>query len=525
MNVLLVLRDAQRTVELQVASGTAEAFVAALSANPESWAELHTALGRYVHPGVLPTLVEQVDQAASGGATALADVEDGLVIDLPARWVGVRGAPTETPLGHAEDVHYLDLDSARTVVLRYELDDSWLIEPWSHAAEQRAADRRLARAAQPSPDDRATLYLELPRYLARESWQARSAASGTTHEPSSRADREGALREAARAIHERWLLTPRPSLSGATPRDVLLRRRGAIEHEISARAWEWSVLGACPPPLPEASTAVREGGIGTHEFVLYYDLVRRLLELALGDVWPPSVKTVDELTQWLTLERDQWLDTPDAELLHGRTPRRVIDDERRRIPFAVSSAEAIVDHDCPICRMMAEELDGPVFCHLDCSGMDEGFAFSQFESREEWEQEEQAWSEYFRQQPPPGRSGAGQGPWRNSYFRSEGLADMAPRQQVGVRQFQLLAYLSELREDVSDSPSLRALVDRAVGKMEDFRQALQDHASWLADATLDDCRALVTELSHAREELAEKCAQVDRALQLLRQTVEMLPLS
>lgn len=530
MNVHLTLRDARRAIELTVASATAEAFLAALSANPETFEELETALGRYAHPSVLSGLLNLPPQADFGNAAAagvgdsLGAVADGtrqdghddrLVIDLPARWVGFRGTPTEFPPSHSEDVTYLDADDARNVVLRYRLDESWCLEPWTVDWPRRVADRRAARATMPPCDDRERLYADLPDFLAVEAWHARAEQGASSVR---------IAREIARTIHENWLLTPRPSLAGASPRDVLLRQRGAIEQELSARAWEWSVIGQCPPPLPVGSRAVREGGVGTHEFVLYYDLVRQLLELALGEVWPPGIETACGLAHWLATELDQWLDTADTELLHGRTPRQVIEEERRRIPFAVTSEEAIVDHDCPICRMMAEQHSGPVFCHLDCSNMDEGFAFSLYETRAEWEEEETAWNDYFRRNGPPQGVPALDGPWRNSYFRNEGLADMAPAQQVGVRQFQLLAYLSELREDVSDSPSLRALVDQAVRRMEDFRQSLGEQPSWAADTALDDCAALVSELCQGRDELAEKCSQVCRALQLLRQTVEMLPM-
>ena len=54
--------------------------------------------------------------------------------------------------------------------------------------------------------------------------------------------------------------------------------------------------------------------------------------------------------------------------------------------------EAVVDHDCPLCQMMAEDT-GPYFWHLDGCNMDDDFAFSFHRTRKEWEAERRHWDE------------------------------------------------------------------------------------------------------------------------------------
>jgi hypothetical protein len=93
--------------------------------------------------------------------------------------------------------------------------------------------------------------------------------------------------------------------------------------------------------------------------------------------------------------RDVWLDSPDPEY-HGRTPRSIIVRERRRLPEGIDPGEAIVDHDCPLCQMMADGLSGPVFWHLDGCNMDSDFAFSFHATSEEWEAEQREYEEFNR---------------------------------------------------------------------------------------------------------------------------------
>ncbi len=78
-------------------------------------------------------------------------------------------------------------------------------------------------------------------------------------------------------IQDWWLLTPREDLRGKTPRDVLLAKRRFVDGDVQDQGETWSLLGRCPPGLPTRSHAYRYGGFGTHEIILYHELVAVLL--------------------------------------------------------------------------------------------------------------------------------------------------------------------------------------------------------------------------------------------------------
>jgi hypothetical protein len=60
----------------------------------------------------------------------------------------------------------------------------------------------------------------------------------------------------------------------------------------------------------------------------------------------------------------------------------------------MSGHEAMIDADCPCCQMLAD-IPGPMFWHLDGSGMDDDFAFDIYHrTREEWEAEQSQWEEH-----------------------------------------------------------------------------------------------------------------------------------
>lgn len=76
-----------------------------------------------------------------------------------------------------------------------------------------------------------------------------------------------------------------------------------------------------------------------------------------------------------------------------RTPRAIVESERRRVGISMSAKEIMIDEDCPCCQMLAEDFTTPTFWHLDGCNMDEGFEFSYHETREEYEKEQLEWAE------------------------------------------------------------------------------------------------------------------------------------
>jgi hypothetical protein len=90
-----------------------------------------------------------------------------------------------------------------------------------------------------------------------------------------------------------------------------------------------------------------------------------------------------------------WLEEPCDDLGH-RIPSAIIESERRRIPMTLTASQMIIDEDCDVCRMTGNESAGfgPGFWHLDGSHMDDGFEFSHFRTRAEYEEEERQRREF-----------------------------------------------------------------------------------------------------------------------------------
>lgn len=190
-------------------------------------------------------------------------------------------------------------------------------------------------------------------------------------------------------------MTPRDDLRGRSPRDVLLEKRDFIDFDLQTRSLQWTFQGEGPPCLAPDSFAYRFGGFGTHEWVVYYDLVRHLFWRASeldGRDFDTAVSTLEQI-------KSDWLETGDGEY-EGKVPAIIIDNERKRLPQAMSAAEMIIDEDCDLCRISALEAEmgfGPAFWHLDGSHLDDGFAFSFCLTLEEWEVENRRREEFDRE--------------------------------------------------------------------------------------------------------------------------------
>jgi len=100
--------------------------------------------------------------------------------------------------------------------------------------------------------------------------------------------RRNLLYEAVVDIHRRWLMTPRDDLNGQSPREVLFAKRELIDLDLDSRMNQWSYFLEEPPCLSRDSHAYRYAGFGTHEWIMYYDLVRFLIWEAVEDCAVPA---------------------------------------------------------------------------------------------------------------------------------------------------------------------------------------------------------------------------------------------
>jgi hypothetical protein len=542
--VRLVLRDAERELSGIIHGSVVDRVVAALSAEPETIAELESALGR----------IERVAGGSTFGWFRAGSHDEpydaGLVvIDLAARLIASESTYSSPSRSGAILCH--DGDGATDQWVHYHLPDDWQISSEAWNWQPLAEARRRERLAQGPLDARAVLYgLPLLEFIATGCFQGFHSPTGS--EPAALAlaevpddanwrgfDEDGPppseLEQLViRDIHARWLLGARSDLRGQPPRNVLLARKGFIDWDLQDRANQWSAQNGCPPGLDVNSHAYRFGGFGTHEIVIYYYLVRWLLWscrnqiatlaaspqakfMSAGDFCAIEVPRLGQV-------RDVWLDSPDPEY-HGRTPRSIIDRERRRLPEGLDPEEAVVDHDCPLCQMMADGLSGPVFWHLDGCNMDSDFAFSFHATSEEWEAEQREYEEFSRkcdaeraERERLGVKYPGTGyadpdmVWERSFVAKE--SDGLP---LELRLFGIGSNLAELIVDLKKPTEERSFIDQLSRDFGNLREIVHsddaNRALALASPVIDRFCDTLADVAAARNGLRPMCEDLCQRLQ------------
>jgi hypothetical protein len=436
--VKLNLSDAQRTISGTTHGSIADACVAALSAEPETIAELEAALARYNKP------VGDIGPFAFFHQHSTIDEEPWdagiVVIDLAARIVAFSS--TYSRPGPQGEVRYHDGVCATDNSILYRLPADWLFLESIDQYKLLQESRYLERLSSPPLDARVVLYgRPLLEFILREmsSLNRKTTASecsddgvrsmaahvGEVSNPiqvtldqtettghSNQVDQlheqpgeDESLRQQISLIHARWLTTPRDDLRGQTPRDMLLARLELIDYDLHSRSMQWSMLGEGPPCLATDSYAYRFAGFGTHEWVIYYDLVRYLISslahdtactLNEGETQKNTEAALEQEIGSLDRLKAEWLEQPQDQY-GGRIPALLIENERIRLPIAMRVHDMPIDDECPVCQMMANDAEWGMevgFWHLDGAHMDDDFAFSDLRTPEEWEAQRQEWAEF-----------------------------------------------------------------------------------------------------------------------------------
>ena len=371
--IRLNLIDSQTILSGTIHGAVGDHCVAALSAEPETIAELQAALERFdKEPPVLRSIFHsssEIDERPYDAGI--------LVIDLASRIVACES--TYSLPGPSGTVRYHNGQYSTDFSINYCVPDDWL---FLRCVEEYGAvcGRKRARRFSNKPSDaRAVLYgRPLLEFLATN---VRLASAN--REVMTVADKP--LLSLIQSVHAQWLLTPRADLQNQSPRDVMLARQSFIDYDLDSRARQWSLLMEGPPCLSPDSFAYQFAGFGTHEWVLYYELIRFLLGQTM---WPADNNHSDfeSLVNELDSLKNAWLNEPNIEL-DGRVPAIVIDNERRRLPEAMGGRSMVVDEDCPLCKLMGDECEAGLdvcFWHLDCCNMDDHFAFSNFLTEKEY---------------------------------------------------------------------------------------------------------------------------------------------
>jgi hypothetical protein len=261
--------------------------------------------------------------------------------------------------------------------------------------------------------------------------------------------------------------------------------------------------------LPRDGAAYRFAGFGTHEIVIYYYLVRELLcecwERVHGGAVTPSAEAIAAEADHLRTVRDAWLNAPNYEEFSGHTPESVIEHERVRLPEVMSGADAIVDHDCPACQMMAD-LPGPMFWHLDGCNMDEDFAFSFHRTRAEWEAEQQEYEEFGRAFNARWEAEQrGKRLWASSYVNPDFMSRSPAAAVEGVA-----FNLAELVQDLKDAGAGRDAIDDLNRRFGNLRGVVSGADLALAGPVAERFRESLASLAAGHPPLAEKCADLER---------------
>lgn len=418
--VKINLIDRNEAVSGEMHGGEGDRIIAALSAEPETIGELDLALARFQKRDETSSLLKWLKAGED-----FEPYDAGIVIvDLAARIVMIDSTysappepmhdapfeesaelldsnPYQQPIIQGVDddaaaeqprklwqrkapptygIRYHNGEHLTDTYLPYRLPEDWMFLRNASEYEGARADRRAKRQEIKWQDHRDVLFGEpLCTFLARELLNA--ANPETT--------------DLFTEIHARWLITTRPDLQGRSPREVLLEKTEFIDFDLHSRQLQWSFTGECPPALLPASHAYRFGGFGTHEIVIYYDLIRMLLSACRERIRIGRQMAIDDEARRLAQIKNAWLETVNDEYQH-RAPGLVIEWERKHIPLAMSGKDAMVDDNCPVCQAMAEDL-GPYFWHLDGSGMDDEFEFSFHKTTEDWEAERREWEEFSRE--------------------------------------------------------------------------------------------------------------------------------
>lgn len=420
--VKLIVRDRDAEICGTMHGSVADRVVAALSADPETIAELEQAYIRFLRsdewqPGKCPhsesLLRRQLwsrydDEPYDAGL---------IVIDLAARLVVVDSTYSSPGKRGSVDDPSMRKNHFLGEPIFYHLADEWRFVYRPDSWRPLAQARREARHQHPPLDVRPVLFGDpLLEFIVQGchaifQWPPIGASQSEEDVPTRESislklalehpeqeSNYSALQwydEAFRQVHENWLLTPRCDLQHRSPRDVLVEKNHHIAMDLQDRYQQWAVMGRCPPPISTASHAWRFAGLGTAEIVIYYNLVRFLLQKCWEDlereaettntnVVPDSFVRTEMAS--LALARDEWLATPHPNF-YRIPPQVFIDRERQRIPMTASNVDMLPECECPLCP--AIDSGAPMLLGLDGSEMDDGFAFD-FRCRDlaEWEAEQ-----------------------------------------------------------------------------------------------------------------------------------------
>jgi hypothetical protein len=377
--------------------------LATCSEDPADWSELTDYWPRYRTPVVLESAesipMENTDREAA--AKLLSSSYSWLFIDLLQKRVLC-----------SETFEPVKRDQVFSLSLEHDSREEWPLSihlaPWwqlQQPAEARAILEHRSPAFERPRTDRTILYG--PTLLRDLSGRILQAASSQTFNPIGATSGQQTRYRMTVQVHRDWLMTPRIELQGKTPREHL---HGGLEwirklvHGQELRHQEGFPLLAAPTDV----TDYFDAPMGLEEVCTYFDLCRALIDA--GWSWVAShpltnANSPAKLVEYLSQVQQRWMNERRED---DSPPSVIIECSRRRVPRVVGEEIiGIPNHqvdrhlghcDCPICEMLMEaDVFGPTYIHIDGHHLelDDEFAFSLCETREEWESERELMEKYF----------------------------------------------------------------------------------------------------------------------------------
>lgn len=312
----------------------------------------------------------------------LASKDDWIVIDLAQSRI-FSGENSFLLVSICDESFSDSLDAA----VIFTLPPWW--ELFRNANRDEVLSKRVSPAVRIDPQREVLWGNELPYFLANELVKA----TQTTPDWNSNIKRVATNTrwQLTKQIHKDWLMTPRTSLHGETPRMRLHLGKEWIADLVSD-SFARLERGARNLPLPAEHTSFAIAPLGVHEIVTYFDACRAILESGWEWLLEKAATQADlsgtetELADHLTKSLSTWLESP----FEGPySPKLVIDIERMRLPLIDNQHEHDSDCDCPICHMQSLGNFGITQIVIDGHQLelDDEFAFSLFATKEEWDAE------------------------------------------------------------------------------------------------------------------------------------------
>ncbi|WDQ14952.1 hypothetical protein [Rhodopirellula sp. P2] len=332
-------------------------------------------------------------------------------------------------------------------------------------------------------------------------------------------------------VHMDWLMTPRADLSGRCPR-VLLH---------GAHDWSDAVIwgqqqrfenGVAMIAAPDDVVGYDDAPMGREEMILYFDLCRELIqagwswcERESNEEWEgdASDDRRERLIACLSAVRDAWWD---QSYEGGSPPSFIVECSRRRVPRGsevpiegmdgIESEEHVADCDCPICDMMASGLFGVGFTSLsgDHLELDNEFAFSTYEFREDWQREQNdylAFSEEMDRKQALGDAGIAAGESEAEEYASAWSSPMSDQGLPGDPRghLKLSFRLAEIIGDWKQAGAADETIKRLNRSFHNYRECTEDeraNAKVVLQATLEEVAAMSPPLL---PKVADFLSQVD----------------